>query len=819
MFILIALFASTLSAQSPTAPVVSPRGVINAFTNQPAPTTVGAGGLIYINGLNLGPVEGFIVQDVPWPTQFGTPAIQVLINNRPAPLYSASPSRILAQVPYETQNGQAQLVVKRGDLTSQPVRFIVQATAPSVKTIDESGFGAADVTTNGNTVLLRAMGVGLATPVVPTGAVGPRENPAVARAAVRAIVGGRNATVTATASADRVGEFDIAVGLPGDAKPGDVITLQFGNAIANRTLYQRIQQAVTTFLPFPDGTPTFTGFASSDLRPGYIGLSAAVGSDGCYPSYIADVQNAKLSKVDACLIAANRAQASPFTTATEGDSMAALVGPAEGTAPAGISKKLVIFNPTKADAMNVDLPVAVATLGANGTGDFLAVVVGQAGVAAQVVNADTGEIQPLAGGAVGGAGGGGNPGGGGFGGLFVPPSIDLGDGLKHILSNGVNFGPGLTGYLVADDATKPTKAKLAVVNAQIVVQATRDFPEDYVPLISPQQAAVGGPGGIIGIPGIGGGGLFAAARTLTFMDATTRLLYVLSAKPDNSIHGFVSFPIVDAPSKVYALPEKTFFAACNPQMQIYSLELSRTIAVAVGNNAAVAVRNPCNALGFATLNLTTPAISVLNMPGTGSFNASGATVNDLNDHIYAANSDPASQNRSDTLYAFDGVTNSALRFDLPPEVPSFSNLTPIPQMSAIVGQATKTAVGDVGLVLFDLELASARLLPTPTGYTSVQVVSIFPATRKLLARGVKTNPASTEFLIYDLVSGDLTIIPNPAGVSFVGVLPAVPGVPGAGGGQQQQQPLQRTNAKSNVVEAVTFSSDRRQTGVMLIQIH
>ena len=111
------------------------------------------------------------------------------------------------------------------------------------------------------------------------------------------------------------------------------------------------------------------------------------------------------------------------------------------------------------------------------------------------------------------------------------------------------------------------------------------------------------------------------------------------------------------------------------------------------------------------------------------------------------------------------------------------------------------------------------LLPTPTGYTSVQVVSIFPATRKLLARGVKTNPASTEFLIYDLVSGDLTIIPNPAGVSFVGVLPAVPGVPGAGGGQQQQQPLQRTNAKSNVVEAVTFSSDRRQTGVMLIQIH
>ena len=111
--------------QAPTAPVVSPRGVINAFTQTPAPTTVAAGGLIWINGLNLGPVDAIVAKDAPWPTSVGDPAIQVLINNRPSPIYSAGPSRIVAQVPYEIANGQVNLVVRRGDAQSRPARFNV----------------------------------------------------------------------------------------------------------------------------------------------------------------------------------------------------------------------------------------------------------------------------------------------------------------------------------------------------------------------------------------------------------------------------------------------------------------------------------------------------------------------------------------------------------------------------------------------------------------------------------------------------------------------------------------------------------------------
>ena len=791
----------SLWAQAPTAPVVSPRGVINAFTQQPAPTSVGAGGLIWINGLNLGPADGLTAKDAPWPTTLGTPPIQVLINNRPSPIYSITPSRIVAQVPYEIQAGLAQLVVRRGNVSSQPVRFTVLATLPSVKTAGDIGYGSGDFSANGSSVVLRAMGIGLTDPRVATGAVGTKDTPAIPRNAARAVVGGKVANATAVASSERVGEFDVTVDLPGDAKPGDVITLQFGNATANRTLYQRIPQAAVTYLKFPEGTPDFRGFTPSDLRPGYIGFAAVPGDDGCYPSYVADVLNAKLSKLDGCLITAARQLVSPFTAANEGNALAALLGPAVGQAPAGISKKMAIFNPAKSDAMSVNLPTAVATLGSAGAGNFLAVAAGQ-GSTTQIVDSDTGELRAVA---AGGGGGGGGAGGGGGGAGAALPAINLGDGLNNVVSTGIAFGQGVTAFLVVDDVAKPTKAKIAILNAQGVVQSTRDFPASYLPIITPLQ------------PVNPGAAAAARNRTSFLADATSRIVYVLSAKNDSSMHAFIGFPIVDGEAKVHALPEKTFFSACSTQLRIFTLELSRKISVSVGSNAAATLRNPCTAQGFASFDLATFEVSIVNIPGAGAFNASGTSEIELYDYVFGANADPSRNNRADTLYVFDGVTSSSFRFDLPPDVQTFSNLIPIPEMNSVLGLATNRVAGDAGLIFFDFDLAASKLLPTPSGFAVVAPIAVYPATRKLLARGTKTNPAATEFLLYDLVSGDLTIIPNPEGVSFVGQLPAVAGAGGGGGGQVQV--LQRANVKANVMEAVTYSAVRKQTGVILIQVN
>lgn len=45
-------------AQAPTGPVLDQRGLLNGFTKLPAPATVGRGGILPINGFNLGPPEG-----------------------------------------------------------------------------------------------------------------------------------------------------------------------------------------------------------------------------------------------------------------------------------------------------------------------------------------------------------------------------------------------------------------------------------------------------------------------------------------------------------------------------------------------------------------------------------------------------------------------------------------------------------------------------------------------------------------------------------------------------------------------------------------
>jgi len=132
-------------------------------------------------------------------------------------------------------------------------------------------------------------------------------------------------------------------------------------------------------------------------------------------------------------------------------------------------------------------------------------------------------------------------------------------------------------------------------------------------------------------------------------------------------------------------------------------------------------------------------------------------------------------------------------------------------------QATARTPGDAGIVVFDLENAAARLLPTPANFTSVQPMTIFPATRKLIARGTRTDPAGTQLLVYDLVSGDLQIIPNPEGVSFVGQAPNAPGQPGQPA--QPQPALQNINPKSNAVTMVGFDGQRRPVGVLLVQVH
>ena len=754
LFVCFAGASLSLWGQMPTGPVVSPRWVINAFTQQPAPSTVAPGGIIWINGINLSPPGGGQASGSPLPTKLTEAEVEVLINGRSAPLYSVSPSRIVAQVPWEVRAGLAQVVVRRGGDQSRPARIFVNNMLPALRARQDKGYGEAVAAVTGSTMKLSATGLGDTDPDVASGTTGPADPPAAPRAAVEVWVGGARSKTTAVVSTERVGEFDITVEIPADANPGDIITLAAGGRPSNRLTYRNVSQAQVSWLPFPEDAPEMRGILSSDLRGDYVVTSSGRNEEGCWPAWVFDFRKKAVTKIDDCLVAANRNAAMPFSMSNEGSALGALIGPAQGEVQEGISSKVLVLNPSKGEPMRLDLGAAVSNVASAPGGNLNAVAPGTPPRAFRI-DVETGEVTEMpVGGAAGGAGA-------GAGGGILNLAIDLGDGLKFPLTAPTAVATNEFALVVGNDEDKPTKARFAVMNQRGELLRSKEFPEGFVPLVAPEAAGGDRPGLV---PGLGGQPVQAIRfRTPFNFDAQSRTYYVLSTKTDNSRHALSAFPTAgDEAAAAIGFPAGWFAASCTQNIRLFTFELSRRLALLASNVAETEVKNPCPALGFGVLNLANQRLEVIPLPGEGRFNATGASSGEVNDYIYGTNTDPSRRNISDTLYILDGVTDSVFRLDLPPEVTSFTSLSPIPELGALIGLGVSRAVGDVGLLFFDFENAQARLLPTPAGFATVAPIDFFPATRKLVARGVKADNAGSQLLVYDLMTGDLAIVPNPA---------------------------------------------------------
>lgn len=774
-----------------TAPVVTPRGVINGFTQRPAPSQVAPGGIIWISGLNLGPPEGIKATENPAPTKLGD--VEVLINNRAAGVISAEPGRIVAVVPAETPNGLVNVIVRRGEQQSRAARISVLAIFPSLRTKDDKGFGELAATGSGPDVVIPASGFG--TP-------GAQD--------LQAYVGGLRATVQA-AAAERPGEFDVTITVPAEAAPGDMVTLLTGNRVANQGTWGK-RAASLKYLPLPEGTPDLRDLNSSDLRGEFLIATGARDDKGCYAAFLFDFGKAAASRLPECLTTTNRNAATPIVAANDTAVLGALVGPPESAEV--VSPKLLTVAPGGASA-TVTLPTAASLLTANANG-FVAVAPGPP---AKVYGIDpvTAEISEGAAVAAGGAGApGGGPGG------IVAITVDLGDGLNVVVSNPVGVGNNRRVVVVADNDRAAKKAKLAFLDPQNAVVATRDFPEGWLPLAAqPQQVQL--PPGVNLPPGV----QLARPLVSVFLDPPTRLFYVLARQGDNAKHGVVTFPLDPSEVKTVAFPDGWFATGCAAQIPLQSLDLSRRLGLLGSKTLATAFANPCPADGFLVVDLTNQTATAVQLPGTGQLNAN-AGANEMNDYMFGTNTDPGRNNVSDTLYALDGVSGAINRLDLPSGVTGFGNLSAIPAIGALIAPATNRVQGDGGLVLFDLETATAKLLPAPDGFAAVQIAGIFGTTRKVVGRGVKEQNAGSQFIVYDLVTGDASIIPNPEGVAFVGPLPAAApgqgggGAPGGGGqpgaGQVQQAVTLRSNPRAGTIAATAWNAQRRAVGIALLQV-
>lgn len=788
--------SSVLFAQLPPLnPVVSPRGVVNTMTEQPSPTSVAPGGLLTISGLNLGPVQGAKAEPGLWPTTLG--GVEVMINARRAPIGSVEPGRIVVQVPWEIPMGMAQVVVRRGELASRPARFFVQMPVPSLGAAEQSG----------STVTVRASGLGMTEPRLTSGEAAAAEP----RSEIRAFLGGVPLNPAVASSPTRVGEFDITFELPESVADGDLIAVVANNRAANRVPLRRLRSPEVLFMQFPDGIPEIRSILSADVRGTLLAAASARNADGCYRAWWFDLIKQTNGVLAECLTTAQRLAASPLISGVESPSIAALAGPPLGDAPDPVSSTVRILSAAKDEPFTVELPAPAVNINANAAGNFIANM-GQ-GNSALEIDSTTGEVRQL------------QQGGGAVAANPLNPAnlrIDLGDGVTTLLSPPVAAAQGVFVVIAGDSDDNPTRAKLGVLNARGEVTQARDFPSGWVPLIPPLPALPPG----IQLP-VGG----VRAIVNFQLDAPSRSLLILSRKTDDSTHGIVRFSLGDEAVGEIAFPEGWFAATCSVRVPSLNIELARRLAFFADRSSANQIRNPCPAQGFVLYDIEAQTFEAVPLPGQGQMNAAGS-ANEMNDFVYATNIDPSRQGRADTVFVLDAVTQTAFRFDPPPEIAAIQNLTPVREMNALIAQA-----GDAGFVVFDVENVQTRVLPTPEGFNNMQLVGVFPATRKLVARGIRSD--GTQLLVYDLRTGDLDMPANPEGVAFIGPPPVQQPTPGGGGviqiprpgpgpGPGQQQPPQqqiqapviglRANARANTVEAIAYNSERQQVGVVVLRV-
>ncbi len=794
-YLLAVACAVALQAQAPpTAPVVSARGVTNLFTQEPAPGTVALGGLVEITGLNLGPPEGVKAEATPWPTRLAD--VVVVIGGKPAPLYSVAPGRIVAQVPPDANVGLVNVVVRRASGTSAPAHVTVAALDPAIRTAKDAGYGAPWGSVNGQTIATTADGLGATDVPIPAGNVGPSDTPAVPKAALTAYVGGLRATVSATASTARPGEFDVNIAVPPGARLGDLVTFLANRQPANLTVFQPGAAPDVQFVRLPGSVPDIANLADAGVNGNFLLATAARGPDGCYAGITVNMGTKTIAPAGDCLTSA-AAAILPAVAPNQSDAIGALLGPPQGDAQAGISTTVKIFS-AAADPLTVTLPSTASAL----TAGPVALVATLPGKPAQLATIDvtTGDIQVTAAGPAAASAASGTP---------ASPAVDI-HGLNHVYAAAA-LGQNRTGVIAGDDPLKPTKAAFAVLDANGDVASSTDFPAGYLPLLS-------------AVPPVRAGQTAQPAppREAAFFDPVSRQFFALARAADSSKDAFLAFPLLGGGDpNVAVFPDGWFATSCTPDMRLFSLNLVSQVALAGSQVAETAFNSACAASGFLMLDPAGGSVTAIPIPGGGQLRVPTARTDtslaQMNNYVFGPRQDTTRAGTSDTLYVLDGVNASAFVMPLPATVSGFvdSTVQQVPEMNSLLAQSINRLPGDQGLLWIDLDLASATDLPVPDGFTTVAALNdgasvCCLATRKLVGRALKQGGSAV--VIYDLITGDIAVPQNPAGITSVGPPPSQNAAAAAASAQ-----LVLANPRANTVAAVAYSGSK-QAGIMVIRV-
>jgi uncharacterized protein (TIGR03437 family) len=229
-----------------TGVFLNPVGVLNAASYSPFTVGVSRGELIRLYGTNL---ASSALRDTTFPKTLGN--VQVLINNRPAPILVVSPTEVDVVTPWATSESVVAIQVINNGTASNVVTVFRAAATPGIFTSTQDGLGIAaalrpnfSVITSSNparpgeTVALYMTGLGEVAPAISDGTPGP-SNPlskTTNDAAVR--LRGRDAAVTYSGLAPQfIGLYQMNVTIPADTPSGNAyINVGIGDGLNSQVL-------------------------------------------------------------------------------------------------------------------------------------------------------------------------------------------------------------------------------------------------------------------------------------------------------------------------------------------------------------------------------------------------------------------------------------------------------------------------------------------------------------------------------------------------------------------------------------------------------
>lgn len=214
-------------------------GVSSAASGDPA--AIAPGGIVSIYGQGLAnttaPAPAY---PLPGATVGGA---SVTINGWPAPIFFASPTQLIVQVPFEVSGAATVSVsvngapVNSGNITVQPAGpglFEIGQGRAAAQNQNYSVNSSSNPAAVGSTIFLYTTGLGALTPVVATGVAAGADPLSTAKQTVTATIGGQAATVQYAGIAPGYAGLDQVNVLVPNLAPGDYpVQISVGGAASN----------------------------------------------------------------------------------------------------------------------------------------------------------------------------------------------------------------------------------------------------------------------------------------------------------------------------------------------------------------------------------------------------------------------------------------------------------------------------------------------------------------------------------------------------------------------------------------------------------